>query len=126
MGEVPQKGVGLWHPLFTRINFCQHRSPYMLHIELTLLIKIITKINLTYDALHGMAYCIFLKSLECLEEFRKNPHIKIPPKFLCAIFQSLGKNPKFNLNPKEFFSWHWAQSASPPMQPVQPNGPTQE
>jgi hypothetical protein len=48
--------------------------------------------------LHGMAYYIFLKSLRSLEEFRKNPHVKIPPKSPCANFQSLGKfkNPIFN------------------------------
>jgi hypothetical protein len=39
-----------------------------------------------------MAYFIFLKYLRSLEEFRKkNPHVKIPPKFPCANFQSLGK-----------------------------------
>jgi hypothetical protein len=40
----------------------------------------------------------FLKSLRSLEEFRKNPHVKIPPKSPCANFQSLGnfKNPIFN------------------------------
>jgi hypothetical protein len=45
-----------------------------------------------------MAYYIFLKSLRSLEEFRKNPHVKIPPKSPCAKFQSLGKfkNPIFN------------------------------
>jgi hypothetical protein len=50
-------------------------------------------------ALHGMAYFIFLKSLRSLEEFRKNHHVKIPPKYPCANFQSLGKfkNPIFNL-----------------------------
>jgi hypothetical protein len=37
-----------------------------------------------------MAYFIFLKSLRSLEEFRKNPHVKIPPKSSCANFQSLG------------------------------------
>jgi hypothetical protein len=36
-----------------------------------------------------MAYFIFLKSLRSLEEFRKNPHIKIPPMSSCANFQSL-------------------------------------
>jgi hypothetical protein len=41
-------------------------------------------------ALHGMAYFIFLKSLRSLEEFWKNPHVKIPPKSPCANFQSLG------------------------------------
>jgi hypothetical protein len=38
-----------------------------------------------------MAYYIFLKSLRSLEEFRKNPHVKIPPKSPCVNFQSLGK-----------------------------------
>jgi hypothetical protein len=41
--------------------------------------------------MHGMAYYIFLKSLRSLEEFRKNPHVKIPPKSPCVNFQSLGK-----------------------------------
>jgi hypothetical protein len=38
-----------------------------------------------------MAYYIFLKSLRSLEEFRKNPHVKIPPKSPSTHFQSLGK-----------------------------------
>jgi hypothetical protein len=48
--------------------------------------------------MHCMAYYIFLKSLRSLEEFWKNPHVKIPPKFPSTIFQSLGKfkNPVFN------------------------------
>jgi hypothetical protein len=33
---------------------------------------------------------MFLKSLRSLGEFRKNPHVKIPPKSPCANFQSLG------------------------------------
>jgi hypothetical protein len=37
-----------------------------------------------------MANFIFLKYLRSLEEFRKNPHVKIPPKSPCANFQSLG------------------------------------
>jgi hypothetical protein len=37
-----------------------------------------------------MAYFIFLKYLRSLEEFRKNPHVKIRPKSPCANFQSLG------------------------------------
>jgi hypothetical protein len=37
-----------------------------------------------------MTCFIFLKSLRSLEEFRKNPHVKIPPKSSCANFQSLG------------------------------------
>mgnify|MGYP007097266012 CR=1 FL=1 len=44
-----------------------------------------------------MAYYIFLKSLRSLEEFKKNPHAKIPPKSLSTNFQSLDKfkNPFF-------------------------------
>jgi hypothetical protein len=44
-----------------------------------------------------MLYCIFLKSLRILEESRKNPCVKIPPKSPCVNFQSLGKfkNPIF-------------------------------
>jgi hypothetical protein len=51
-----------------------------------------------------MAYYIFLKSLRSLEEFRKNPHVKIPPKSSPTNFQSLCifKNPIFIR--KEFFS----------------------
>jgi hypothetical protein len=47
-------------------------------------------------ALHGMAYYIFPKSLRSLEEFRKNPHAKIPPKSPSTNFQSLGKFKKSN------------------------------
>jgi hypothetical protein len=45
-----------------------------------------------------MAYYIFLKSLRSLEEFWKNPHVKIPPESPSTNFQSLGKfkNPIFN------------------------------
>jgi hypothetical protein len=38
-----------------------------------------------------MAYYIFLKSSRSLEEFRKNPYVKIPPKFPCTNFQILYK-----------------------------------
>jgi hypothetical protein len=38
-----------------------------------------------------MAYYIFIKSLRSLEEFRKNPDVKIPPKSPFTNFQSLGK-----------------------------------
>jgi hypothetical protein len=45
-----------------------------------------------------MAYYIFLNSLRSLEEFRKNPHVKVPPKSPSTNFQSLGKfkTPIFN------------------------------
>jgi hypothetical protein len=45
-----------------------------------------------------MAYYIFLKSLRSLEEFRKNPHLKIPPKSPSTNYQSLGKFKKSNFN----------------------------
>jgi hypothetical protein len=63
--------------------------------------------------LHGMAYYIFLKSWRSLEEFRKNLHLKIPPKSPSTNFQSLGKfkNPIFIR--KEFFS----QNSTHPSQP---------
>jgi hypothetical protein len=38
-----------------------------------------------------MACYIFLKSLRSLEEFRKNPYVKIPPKSSSTNFQSLDK-----------------------------------
>jgi hypothetical protein len=62
-----------------------------------------------------MAYYIFLKSLRRLEEFRKNPHVKIPPKSPATNFQSLGKfkNPIFIR--KEFFLR---------IQPTRPSRPT--
>jgi hypothetical protein len=37
-----------------------------------------------------MAYFIFLKYLRSIEEFRKNPHVKIPHKSPPTNFQSLG------------------------------------
>jgi hypothetical protein len=54
-----------------------------------------------------MAYYIFLKSLRSLEELRKNPHVKIPPKYPCANFQSLHKfkNPIFNSEILFFFAF---------------------
>jgi hypothetical protein len=70
-----------------------------------------------------MAYYIFLKSLRSLEEFRKNPHVKIPPKSPSTNFQSLGKfkNPIFNsvilfldFGPADLT----AHSASQPSQPT--------
>jgi hypothetical protein len=52
-------------------------------------------------AWHGILY--FLKSLRSLEEFRKNPHVKIPPNFPGANFQSLGKIQNPISNSKIFF-----------------------
>jgi hypothetical protein len=65
-----------------------------------------------------MAYFLFLKYLRSLEEFRKNPHVKIPPKFPCANFQSLGKfkNPFFN---SKIFLLHFRPGY--PYWPIQPS-----
>jgi hypothetical protein len=75
----------------------------------------------------------FLKYLRSLEEFRKNPCVKIPPKSPCANFQSLGifKNPIFIQ--KRIFLRFWPIRPSPartgslcptgrriPAQPIQP------
>jgi hypothetical protein len=52
--------------------------------------------------MHCMTYYIFLKSLRSLEEFRKSPHTKIPPKSLSTNFQSLGNSKIQFLFGKEF------------------------
>jgi hypothetical protein len=64
-----------------------------------------------------MACYIFLKCLRSLEEFRKNHHIKIPPKSPSTNYQSLGKfkNPIFNSEiPFSLFS------ARPTLRPTRP------
>jgi hypothetical protein len=76
-------------------------------MELSLHIKIFFKINLAKDALNVMAYCIFLKSMESLEEFRKNPHVQIPSKSPCKNSQSLAKSQiplNLKINFREIFS----------------------
>jgi hypothetical protein len=50
-----------------------------------------------------MAYYIFLKSLRSLEVFRKNPHVKTPPKSPSTNFQSLGKFKKIQFLIQKFF-----------------------
>jgi hypothetical protein len=52
-----------------------------------------------------MAYYIFVKSLRSLEEFRKNPHVKIPPKFPSTNFQSLGKFKNLIFNSEILFPY---------------------
>jgi hypothetical protein len=61
-----------------------------------------------------MAYYIFLKSLRSVEEFRKNPHVKIPPKSPSTNFQILGKFKNLIFNSEISF---------PDFQPGQPRGP---
>jgi hypothetical protein len=69
-----------------------------------------------------MAYYIFLKSLRSLEEFRKNPHVKIPPKSPCGNFQSLGKlkNPIFN---SEILFFAFGPADLAPHSAIGPAGP---
>jgi hypothetical protein len=52
-----------------------------------------------------MTYYIFLKSWRSLEEFRKNPHLKIPPKSPSTNFQSLGKFKNLFFNSEILFSY---------------------
>jgi hypothetical protein len=81
-----------------------------------------------------MAYYIFPKSLTSLEKFRKNPHVKIPPKSPSTIFQSLAIINNQILFGKEFFLHirpnrpsnqpaHPASQPSPPHRRPQPFSP---
>jgi hypothetical protein len=72
---------------------------------------------------HGILY-FFLKSLRILEEFRKNPCVKIPLKSSCANFQSLGKYKNLIFISKRNFFQLLAQSAQPPHRSARPFGPT--
>jgi hypothetical protein len=70
-----------------------------------------------------MAYYIFLKSSRSLEEFRKNPHVKISPKSPCTNFQSLCKFKNLILYSERNFFHLPPQSAQPPHRPAWPLGP---
>jgi hypothetical protein len=66
-----------------------------------------------------MAYYIFQKSLRSLEEFRKNPHVKIPPKSPSLISQSRAIIKNQILFRKEFFlhirpNRHSGEPTAPP------------
>jgi hypothetical protein len=80
------------------IKFCRSNSALGSILKINSIGGDLALINLPKVAFHDMAYFIFLKYLRSLEEFRENPHVKIPPKFPCANFQSLDKfkNPIFN------------------------------
>jgi hypothetical protein len=65
-----------------------------------------------------MAYFFFLKYLDSLEDFRKNPHVKIPPISPPTNFQSLGIFKNQILFRKEFFL-HF-QPNRPSAQPAHP------
>jgi hypothetical protein len=71
-----------------------------------------------------MAYSIFLKYLRRLEEFRKNPHVKIPPKSSCANFQSLVIFKNLIFIQKGIFFRFWPIQPSPaPRWPAPPHRP---
>jgi hypothetical protein len=72
-----------------------------------------------------MAYYIFLKSLRSLEEFRKNPHVKIPPKSPSTISQSPALIKNQILFGKEFFFAFGpiGPAASRPARPLSPASP---
>jgi hypothetical protein len=71
-----------------------------------------------------MTYFIFLKSLRSLEEFRKNPHVKIRPKYSCANFQSLAifKNLIF-IQKGIFFGFQPIRPSPAPRWPALPRRP---
>jgi hypothetical protein len=71
-----------------------------------------------------MTYYIFLKSLRSLEEFRKNPHVKIPPKSLSTNFQSLVKLKNLIFNSEIIFPCFWPGQPCGPFSlwPSQPTG----
>jgi hypothetical protein len=71
-----------------------------------------------------MACYIFLKSLRSLEEFRKNPHVKIPPKSPSTNFQSLDKFKNPILIQKFLFPDFWPGRPRSPLGlwPSQPTG----
>jgi hypothetical protein len=71
-----------------------------------------------------MAYFIFLKYLDSLEDVRKNPHVKFLPKSTCAIFQTSTKFLKSIEIRKEFLfdlwpiSSFWPSCNPPPLSPA--------
>jgi hypothetical protein len=66
-----------------------------------------------------MAYYIFLKSLRSLEEFRENPHVKIPLNLLLQISKAL-VNSKIQFLIQKFF---FLISAWPTLRTTRPLGP---
>jgi hypothetical protein len=57
-----------------------------------------------------MAYLIFLKSLESLEDFMKNLHVQIPSKSLFTKFQTLPNSKiQFKIQKETFLSLSFKQ-----------------
>jgi hypothetical protein len=77
--------------------------------------------------MHCVAWHIifFIKSLRSLEEFRKNPHVKIPPKCPATISQSPAVIKNQILFGKEFFFAFGpiGPAASRPTWPLSPASP---
>jgi hypothetical protein len=73
-------------PTFYKNNFFANIEVYIGCISICHAYEKLSKNNHAEDALHTMAYYIFLKSMRSLEEFGKNPHIKIPLKSPCTNF----------------------------------------
>jgi hypothetical protein len=70
-----------------------------------------------------MAYFIFLKYLRSLEEFRKNPQVKIPPKSPSTNFQSLGIFKKiFFIRKGIFFRFQPVRPSTARAGPLRPVG----
>jgi hypothetical protein len=72
-----------------------------------------------------MAYFIFLKYFDSLEEFRKNLCVQIPPKSPCANFPKPWYIQKSNFIRKRIFLQFLAQSAQWPAGPSGLSGPKQ-
>jgi hypothetical protein len=64
-----------------------------------------------------MSYYIFLKSLRSLEEFKKNPHVKIPHKSPLTNFQSLATIKNQIFIPKRIFLHFRPRTAQRPVGP---------
>jgi hypothetical protein len=69
-----------------------------------------------------MTYYIFLKSVRSLEEFRKNPHVKIPHNLLLQISKAL-VNSKIQFLIQKFFFLISARLTLRPTRPLSPASP---
>jgi hypothetical protein len=76
-------------PTFCNNFFCQTRFALGCILNKYIKVKLFKKNNWAKITYHGMSFGIFLKFLENLEDFRKNPHVKIPSESPCTNFQNL-------------------------------------
>jgi hypothetical protein len=70
-----------------------------------------------------MAYFIFLKYLDSLEDFRKNPHVKIPPKSSPSKFPKPWYIKKSNFYSEKNFSFTFGPIGPVASQPIRPFSP---